>query len=178
MKPEKAISIINDYDVYFEGHTAEEIVDAIELAIEALQKQIPKPVEETHVLCTETHAVRSDTISRQVAIDALDVLCQEHRYKIPGKGETYSQYNEAWQDALGRAESVIGNLPSAQPQWIRIEDRCPKPDVLVLVSTKGEVDADWIAKDSSGYGCWYRSMRGVNDIDAWMPLPEPYKGGE
>ena len=56
-----------------------------------------------------------DTISRQAAIDALDVLCQEHRYKIPGKQETYSQYNEAWQDALDRAEGAIGNLPPAQP---------------------------------------------------------------
>jgi len=57
-----------------------------------------------------------DTISRQAAIDALDVLCQEHRYKIPGKRETYSQYNEAWQDALDRAEGAIFNLPSAQPE--------------------------------------------------------------
>ena len=55
-----------------------------------------------------------DLISRQAAIDALDVLCQEHRYKIPGKIETYSQYNEAWQDALDRAEGAIFNLPSAQ----------------------------------------------------------------
>ena len=63
----------------------------------------------------------SDLISRKAAIDALDVLCQEHRYKIPGKGETYSQYNEAWQDALDRAEGAIGNLPSAEPKrgtWI------------------------------------------------------------
>ena len=58
----------------------------------------------------------NDCISRKAAIDALDVLCQEHRYRIPGKVETYSQYNEAWQDALGRAEGVIGNLPSAQPE--------------------------------------------------------------
>lgn len=58
----------------------------------------------------------NDCISRQAAIDALDVLCQEHRYRIPGKSETYSQYNEAWQDALGRAENAIGNLPSAQPE--------------------------------------------------------------
>ena len=58
----------------------------------------------------------SDLISRQAAIDALDVLCQEHRYKIPGKGETYSQYNEAWQDALDRAEGAIFNLPPAQPE--------------------------------------------------------------
>lgn len=56
-----------------------------------------------------------ELIRKQDAIDALDVLCQEHRYKIPGKVETYSQYNEAWQDALDRAEGAIGNLPSIQP---------------------------------------------------------------
>ena len=68
-----------------------------------------------------------DTVYRQAAIDVLDVLCQEHRYKIPGKMETYSQYNEAWQDALDRAEGAIFNLPSAQPEqkkgkWIPHED--------------------------------------------------------
>ena len=60
-----------------------------------------------------------DLISRQAAIDALDVLCQEHRYRIPGKRETYSPYNEAWQDALDRAEGAIGNLPPAQSDIIR-----------------------------------------------------------
>jgi hypothetical protein len=67
----------------------------------------------------------SDLISRQAAIDALDVLCQEHRYKIPGKEETYSQYNEAWQDALDRAEGAIFNLWPAEPKrgkWIYAED--------------------------------------------------------
>ena len=64
----------------------------------------------------------NDLISRQAAIDALDVLCQEHRYKIPGKVETYSQYNEAWQDALDRAEGAIGNLPSAQQEIILCKD--------------------------------------------------------
>ena len=63
-----------------------------------------------------------DSISRQAAIDALDVLCQEHRYKIPGKRETYSQYNEAWQDAIDRAEGAIFNLPSAQPEIIHCRE--------------------------------------------------------
>ena len=63
-----------------------------------------------------------DLISRQAAIDALDVLCQEHRYKIPGKIETYNQYNEAWQDVLDRAEGTIGNLPSAQPELRKGEE--------------------------------------------------------
>jgi hypothetical protein len=57
----------------------------------------------------------SDLIERQAAIDVLDVLCQEHRYRIPGKSETYRPYNEAWQDALDRAECAIGKLPSVQP---------------------------------------------------------------
>lgn len=61
----------------------------------------------------------SDLIERQAAIDVLDVLCQEHRYKIPGKAETYSQYNEAWQDALSRAEGAIFDIPSAQPERIK-----------------------------------------------------------
>lgn len=90
---------------------------------------------------------------------------------------TWSVYDKAfdfYMELISRAYEQ--GKKDAQLPWIRIEDRCPKPDVLVLVSTKGEVDADWIAKDSTGYGCWYRSMRGVNDIDAWMPLPEPWKG--
>ena len=62
--------------------------------------------------------VVDEMISRRAAIDALDVLCQEHRYKIPGKIETYSQYNEAWQDALDRAEVAIFNLPSVQPDHV------------------------------------------------------------
>ena len=57
----------------------------------------------------------ADLIDRQAAIDALLPLYQEHRYRIPGKAETYSQYNEAWQDALSRAEGAIFNLPSAEP---------------------------------------------------------------
>jgi hypothetical protein len=74
------------------------------------------PPAQPEQLSTNLAEVGTDCISRQVAINALDVLCQEHRYRIPGKRETYSQYNEAWQDALGRAEGAIGNLPSAQPE--------------------------------------------------------------
>ena len=81
-----------------------------------------------------------DLISRQAAIDALDVLCQEHRYRIPGKRETYSQYNEAWQDALGRAEGAIGNLPSAEPE---------------------RKTAEWIYGENGGQDGWYCSKCGL-----------------
>ena len=69
-------------------------------------------------------------LDEDAVIGALDVLCQEHRYRIPGKRETYSEYNEAWQDALDRAEGAIFNLPSAQSEpkegeWVQIQ-RCAR----------------------------------------------------
>ena len=89
-------------------------------------------------------------IYRQAAIDALDVLCQEHRYKIPGKVETYSQYNEAWQDALDRAEGAIGNLPSAQPEIIRCKDcKHYNAGFECLIEGYGiERRADWYCGDA------------------------------
>ena len=94
---------------------------------------------------------KHDLIDRQAAIDALDVLCQEHRYRIPGKRETYSQYNEAWQDALDRAEVAIGNLPSVQQEIIRCKDckyMIDTGDDLMCDNAKG-----WVVSTTSDFGC-------------------------
>ena len=138
-----------------------------------------------------------DLISRQAAIDALDVLCQEHRYKIPGKRETYSQYNEAWQDALDRAEGAIFNLPSAQPytdeeiQKIQELEQVQFAKIHELAYQKGNADAmQWIPcserlpeektdvllafKNNMAVGFWEDILRdGVpvwyaNSGDGWM----------
>ena len=55
-------------------------------------------------------------------IDALEKVASFFPYKIPGKGETYDKYNEAWNDAIGRAEIEIKKLPSAQPELIMCKD--------------------------------------------------------
>lgn len=89
----------------------------------------------------------NDVISRQMAIDALDVLCQEHRYRILGKRETYSQYNEAWQDALDRAEGAIFNLPSVQPD--HNADVSKKVDMMHEYIYK-------IVKDCDGVYCYIK----------------------
>ena len=91
---------------WYEGEEEVVLIDFFPVS-EAINSSAKPNVLDTNV---------GDMVSRPAAIDALDVLCQEHRYKIPGKWETYSQYNEAWQDALDRAEGAIGNLPSAQPR--------------------------------------------------------------
>ena len=108
---------------YYDGTQVHRIISEEVKDYDTIMKILKRFADEPSALGTDLAEVGTDTISRQAAIDALDVLCQEHRYKIPGKRETYSQYNEAWQDALDRAEGVIFNLPTAQPmrkkgRWI------------------------------------------------------------
>lgn len=43
----------------------------------------------------------------------LEEIEAEHPYKVPGKPDTYSQYNEGWQDALDR---VRGELECAKKE--------------------------------------------------------------
>ena len=56
-----------------------------------------------------------DSISRQAAIDALEKVSELFPWRVPGNRDSYDRYNEAWNDAIGRAEIEIERLPSAQP---------------------------------------------------------------
>ena len=40
-------------------------------------------------------------------IEQLEELGKEHPYKVIGQPNTYSQYNEAWQDCIDRAIGVV-----------------------------------------------------------------------
>ena len=53
------------------------------------------------------------------AIEALEKVARLFPYRVPGDRDTYDRYNEAWNDAIGRAEIEIEALPSAQPEIIQ-----------------------------------------------------------
>jgi hypothetical protein len=55
-----------------------------------------------------------DLIERQAAIDALEKVAELFPWRVPGNRDTYDRYNEAWNDAIGRAEIEIEDLPSAE----------------------------------------------------------------
>jgi hypothetical protein len=40
-------------------------------------------------------------------VEQLDELNKEHPYKVIGEPDTYSQYNEAWQDCVDRAIEIV-----------------------------------------------------------------------
>ena len=97
-------------------------------------------------------------IDRQAAIDAL--------YSV-------DEYNP-------RSIKAIKDLPSAQPkpQWIPCSERLPDVAQRVLLSGHGMVMIGML----HSFGKYSLEPTGISyayskdDIEAWMPLPEPYAG--
>ena len=67
----------------------------------------------------------------------------------------------------------IDDVP--EPHWIPIADELPNIREDVLVSYYDEVMAGWLSDDETWFAEEYGRLN-MNDIAAWMPLPEPYKG--
>ena len=104
-----------------------------------------------------------------------------------------SDYEAGWNDCTRDWMIRIGEQPQVSG-WIPVtyhiptrEDGdevlyayildCPMPEEgqEILVSFNGIVDMDVCCYDEG----WYLDNRGDwTDVDAWMPLPEPYKEGE
>ena len=74
----------------------------------------------------------------------------------------------------GLQAQVVDLTESRPTKWIPVSERLPKEYAQYLVCFKtGECYVYWL-EDSD----WSRSVSKKEGILAWMPLPEPYKGGE
>ena len=56
-------------------------------------------------------------INRADVLKALEDVGAMYPYRIPGVAETYRPYNEAWNDAIDKAEQAIEALPDADDGW-------------------------------------------------------------
>ena len=128
----------------------------------------------------------SDLISRQAVLDAIEDDKRNRHYSC------FASNNDAQ-----CFKDVIRELPSVENkgEWIPLKTRpmteeertyyqewaeygaeifdCPLPDdgQEVLVSWGGNVCVDTFVKDD---GCYFEGVD-IDDVDAWQPLPEPYK---
>lgn len=67
--------------------------------------------------------------------------------------------------------------------WILCSERLPKNDDWVIVTILEELgdtlcrytDFGWYLEAAN---CWIIAAEKRTDVMAWMPLPEPYKGGD
>lgn len=101
-----------------------------------------------------------DTIYREDAIRVASKECHEFR------------------GIFGRIEKRIKELPSAdRPQeWIPCSERLPKIGEKVLVSTKKTVFTQVYKGIYSDPKRWAWENNSVKRIEAWQPLPKPWKG--
>ena len=114
-------------------------------------------------------SITSDSISRQAAIDT---TWEEPSYTDP-------------LNILTEVRDRIKALPSAQPgqRWIPCSERLPEDDTLMLVNyidNRPEAMDIWIGWHEME-NVWYidgeaHSKEYGNEVIAWMPLPDPYKG--
>ena len=100
-----------------------------------------------------------DLIRRQ---DAIDIVAKEYQYES---------------DRI----TALQKIPAVElPTWIPCSERLPEKSETYIVTGmwKGEPREIWMCKllvlESFGAGWCNDARKPV--IDAWMPLPEPYKG--
>lgn len=82
--------------------------------------------------------------------------------------------------SMNDIQGNLWNIPTAD-QWTPITDKLPDLDKCVLATTSwGTITIAERWKDTKGEEKWFVSEGECNaerdDIVAWMPLPEPYKG--
>ena len=78
----------------------------------------------------------------------------------------------------------IENAPTEDvvvaPRWIPVTDGLPEKEGQYLVScdTVYGIEVARFYIDEDGERCFGCDWNDPDDIEAWMPLPEPYKRGE
>ena len=145
--------------------------EALEAAISALEDTDSAYAEGWTAAESKYRAMMSDgdCISRQAAIDALAYL---------------DDYEE-------QAIETLRKLPSAQPeqQWIPCSERLPEAETMYfrpkhryLCQRKNEMFVGARFCEPNGmlkeWWDWYGTKIRDEDVIAWMPLPEPWRGEE
>lgn len=134
--------------------------------------------------------IKDDTISRQAAIDAADsetVSTNPDHFKSREKFIKFMDDDDIasfgkWQWANGFNTALVAvtiqleKLPSAEPEqrWIPCSENLPTKEGHYLCSFKKLNFIDRIHVNLAYWtgGRWYGYL--ANEINAWMPLPEPY----
>lgn len=114
----------------------------------------------------------------------IDADAFDERVRVAG-GMSEEELTEDFKDGVQAVLYLLSKQPTIQsePQWIPITQKLPDLDKCVLATTSwGTITIAERWKDTKGEENWFVSEGECNaerdDIVAWKPLPEPYKGEE
>ena len=127
----------------------------------------------------------SDLISRKEAIDALErekTYCMAYRDGY-SPIDVFEKYNAGLTDGI----KALENLPSAHPEqrWIPCSERLPEDveigeeyPTIIFCDSDGIVYVGFCEYTIYGNKFWNNTDWNdvVDNVIAWMPLPEPWKG--
>ena len=108
----------------------------------------------------------SELIDRQQAIDAL-----KNRWK---KTRNYEGIGD---DIAEECELYLKQVPPAQPEpkWIPVSERLPRDGTWNIFTDGKNISVERYKADAIDHffpnGRWFQ----LEDVIAWMPLPEAYK---
>jgi hypothetical protein len=114
-----------------------------------------------------------DLISREKALEELEDW--ERCY-------TWDEHcRESKEDYIVSPSDVIVNLPSEQPKWTPRSEKLPEERTKVLATVLVPhresivISAEYLMNTfyCDNGDCW---MADDEEVVAWMPLPQPYKG--
>lgn len=127
----------------------------------------------------------------------LEEIEQEHPYHIPGRPETYSEYNDGWTDAIDRVRAELSKkLEELKPyedtgitpeqikklkeenDWIPVEERLPEENGFYIATMDGKIvgqEEPFVGLAEFEDGKWIDDEDDYKCVIAWRPLPEPYQ---
>ena len=137
--------------------------------------------------------LKPDIDERDAIGDAAYRVCAEFIERLPSAQPeplTVNFAREMDRETIEKLKKEMENAPvlimavndSAQPEpkWISCSERLPAYGEDVLISIGGYCNVGHVVpvNEEERYN-WYFSgwYHSPNDVDAWMPLPEPWRGG-
>ena len=114
----------------------------------------------------------SELIDRRVVIYALDRTKENAIENLDGR------FQRTVLKMLNVLISIVNSLPAynSNPNWISCKEQLPKAQGEVLLTYHDEVTIGWLYEDGTWAIYEGESNAQADEVVAWMPLPEPYKG--
>lgn len=96
---------------------------------------------------------------------------------------SYDDWNQGvsttWANAYAECADLVEDMPTIEPeqQWIPCSERLPKIGQSVLLSVAGMYSAEGCLREDGDWAQFrWDTIQRKDMVDAWMPLPEPWKG--